>query len=408
MIQIQKEHLAAACKHLLRVVPKKPTLPILGCIRIHQTPQSIHLTSTAIDRVIHITIPSLSLGGIKSKIAALRAKREGAFFIPADLLASAADGADAGSFVTLERANIRIILNEQPSNIPVEGYGDAEWPDQIAGAAFTPVAGTFDPDATKRLMRCASKDEGRYVLMSIHWDAEGILIATDGRRLQREPFTPLTQSIGNPQGANDPSDTFKGITIPLEACKLIPARASIALASGYIAFTATENILTIRIFAKLMDGNYPNWRQVTPQPSGKSVRFDNERAAESLRKINKIGSGKKMDSTRIEVAKHSGNYGTITLTPRKDGKPCGSFALPAIVEGSPDAIHFSTQFLIDALENGGDTIDYADGMSPALITGAKGNTHILMPMRDGGTTTQPEPEPEPEPEEIEEMEEVEV
>jgi hypothetical protein len=76
------------------------------------------------------------------------------------------------------------------------------------------------------------------------------------------------------------------------------------------------------------------------------------------------------------------------------------------VDGSPTAIHFNTQFLIDALENGGDTNDYADGMSPALITGAKGTTHILMPMRGGDTnaTTQPEPEPE----EIEEMEEVEA
>ncbi|NDG72165.1 MAG: FtsX-like permease family protein [Proteobacteria bacterium] len=55
----------------------------------------------------------------------------------------------------------------------------------------------------------------------------------------------------------------------------------------------------------------------------------------------------------------------------------------------------NTQFLIDALENGGDTFSYLDGMHPARITGVKQNTHILMPVRVTPPPATPEPDEAP-------------
>jgi hypothetical protein len=69
----------------------------------------------------------------------------------------------------------------------------------------------------------------------------------------------------------------------------------------------------------------------------------------------------------------------------KDSNPCGAFTQPAILKGNPCRATYDTKFLIAALENGGDCIDARDSLSPGLLTGIKGNTHVIMPIR----TTEP-------------------
>jgi len=322
------------------------------------------------------------------------------------VLANAAASADAATFLQLDRNCLQLTIGGQVSTIPITTEIAAEFPPRPEVDCM-PVSGQIDLDALKRLMRCASTDEARYILNSVYWDKEGLLVATDGRRLHTETFTPLE---------------VDGVTIPYAACRMIPPRASISLErpkerempenpvvkspkkskkaepahalpplpSGYIAFVATENILTIRIFSKLLDGKFPGWRNVMPDATSHSVRFNNQDAATNLRKINKLVAGRKKElgSTLLEPSP-----GRITFHLRKDEVTTGSFTLPAVLTGNPQKITFSTQFLIDALENGGDTFNYFDGETPARITGVKQNTHVLMPMR---VTPQPAPVVEPE------------
>lgn len=388
MIQIHKDHLLIACKHLQRIVPRKPNLPVLGCVKIEPTLSEIRLVATDLERTAHITIPT----GANNKLAALRAKKAGPLLVDCGVLANAAATADAGSFLQIDRNHIQVMIEGQASNIPVTMPEDTEFP-SMPVVDWLPVSGQIDLDALKRLLRCVSTDDGRYALCGVHWDKEGFLIATDGRRMHRETISPL------------PVDSF---TIPTDTARIIPPRAAISIdhlkdggkliTGTHIAFVATENILTIRIFSKLIEAQYPNWRVVFPTPSGNSVRFNNDQAASSLQKIAKIaGTSKRdIDSTLIEVGPNS-----ITFHVRHDGKNSGSFTQPAIVKGSPKPIIFNTKFLITALENSTDTIDIADAMSPGIFSGVKNNTHIIMPMRGDSVTSTPKPEPEPEEEPVE-------
>jgi DNA polymerase-3 subunit beta len=391
MILIQKAHLLIACKHLQRAVNARPTLPAITCVHIEPGLHETRFTTTNFDQTVVASVPTSG-----SKLAALRAQTAGPFLVDAGVLANAAASADAGTFLQLDRDSLQLTIGGQVSTIPITMESAAEFPD-LPVVDWMPVGGQIDLDALKRLMRCASTDETRYVLNGIYWDKEGLLIATDGRRLHSEPFVPLED----------------GVIIPSAACRMIPPRAAISLErpkdqespdepvvhlpSRHIAFVATENILTIRIFSKLVEGNYPNWRQVMPEITSHSVRFNNQDAAANLSKINKLTSGRKkeLESTMLEPSP-----GRITFHLRKDSVAIGSFTLPAVLTGSPEEITFSTRFLIDALENGGDTFNYFDGLHPARITGVKQNTHVLMPVR---TTPQPAattPEPVEQPEEV--------
>lgn len=385
MIQLHKDHLLIACKYLQRVADRKSTNPALACVRIEPAVGETRLLATDLDRAIHITIPS---GGATSKLAALRAKKAGAFLVDCSVLANAAATADADSFLGIDRDHIQVRIGGQASAIPVTMPEETFDVSSLIQSDWIAVSGQFDLDTLKRLLRVVSRDEARYAINGICWDKEGILISTDGRRLLQEPFTTPPPEIEN------------DIILPADTCRLIPPRASVSIGNpkagenigGTIAFVATEKILTIRIFSRLVNAKYPNWRQVLPQHADHSLRINNDEAAANLRKIAKIAAPKKeLDHTLLRIGS-----GRVTFEVRKDGTPCGSFTQAAILTGSPTDIAFNTNFLIDALEIGGDTFAYRDESSPAIITGVKPHTQILMPMRTAVAQHQPEPEPEPE------------
>jgi DNA polymerase-3 subunit beta len=388
---LNKELLAQSLRHLLRTTPRKPTLPILSCVKIAAVEGAILLTTTDLERETTISIPAPKPIGLAAKLAA---KRAVPLVVPASVLANCAKSADAGSDIHITDKSVTFQLAGSWSAVPVEGYPAEEWPSSPTGAeTLVGARFGFGSDRIKRLLRCVSTDETRYVLCGIYWDKSGDLVATDGRRLHLEN-----------SGTACPVEN--GIIIPTAACKLIPENASVSLISTsneepprFMVFTAQEKILTIRILSKLLEGKYPNYRNVIPEPSSKTLRFNNEQAAASLRKLAAMA---KKTSVRLTPSDHA-----ITFSVKEyyDGTPCGSFTQPAVITGALESITFDTGYLITALENGGDCIDYADGLSPGLITGIGNRTHVLMAMRTPDSAPKPStPEPDDEPCEEEEEE----
>lgn len=366
MISIPKEHLVPAMRHLLRTTPRKPRIPVLSCVKITPTQGAILLTSTDLDTQTTISIPAPRPLGLAAKLAAKRAVQA---VVPADVLANCANSADPDSVIHVAQASVTFQIAGQSSVVSVEGYNAEDFPDSPQETEQH-IGASLDIDKIKRLIRCVSTDEARYALNGIYWEAEGNLIATDGRRLHKESAHPF--QLGE----------HKGVIIPTAACKLIPERAAISLlakeedAPRFITFTAQQGILTIRILSKLVEVNYPNYRAVIPEASGNSIRFDNTQAATALRKLAAIA---KDSQTLITPSPMSV---TFSVTSKKDGTSCGSFTQPAIHKGNPCRATYDTKFLITALENGGDCLDSQGWVnSPALITGIKDNIHVLMPMR---------------------------
>ena len=273
---------------------------MLGCVRFVPTLADTRLIATDLTRTAHISIPT------GSKIAALHAKKAGPFMVDCAVLANAAATADPETYLSISKDTIRLTIGGQPSTIPVTCPQPDELADPVPQGDWTPLAGTFDLDTLKRLSRCVSKDEARYVLKGFFWDHEGKLVATDGRRMHFEPFCP------HPQLDYD-------IIVPTDTIPVIPPRASISTKTEYIAFVANEEILTIRIFSKLVDGKYPNWRAVVPPETLNSVRFDNQAAAKSLRNLARLVTSKAPDnSTIIECA-----TGKVTFRVQSDGVSVG-------------------------------------------------------------------------------------
>ena len=58
-----------------------------------------------------------------------------------------------------------------------------------------------------------------------------------------------------------------------------------------------------------------------------------------------------------------------------------TITIPAILTGKPQAISLNSQYLLNALKSGGDTIQADADNNPAVITGPRSMMHVIMPVR---------------------------
>lgn len=382
-MKIAQPLLAAAMRRLARAVVTNK-LPVLTHILVRQDSLGMHLCATDLEIYYAASLPAPPpIGLLAQRLAALRKPVE--FLLPAEVLKQCASSADKDSDLDLTPETITFQLGGQPTSVPCAGMPlPAEFPPPPTTTDATGFA-PLNPDTIARAVRCASQDETRYVLQGVFWEGER-LIATDGRRLHAE-----TDQAACPHP--------EGTIIPIATAKLLdtPCEARIASNPGttYIDIRFRADGLQFSLISKTIEGKFPNYRQVIPEISGDSVRFDNKEAARNLRKLFALRSGRKGEFTTalLEAIPHA-----VRFTIQHGADTLGSFTLPAIQTGSPDQIKFNARFLIDALENGGDTIAFRDSISPAFITGIRKNFHVLMPMRTDSPAPQPANE---EPEEIE-------
>lgn len=387
-MKIAQPLLAAAMRRLTRAVVANK-LPVLTHILVRQDSLGLHLCATDLEIYYAATLPSPPpVGLLAQRLAALRKPVE--FLLPAEVLKQCASSADKDSDLDLTPEAITFQLGGQLTSVPCSNsYETTEFPPPPTTAAATGFV-PLDSDPIARAVRCASQDEARYILQGIFWEGER-LIATDGRRLHAETDQ---AACPHPEGFIIPIATAKLLDTPCEA------RITSNPGTAYIDIRFRTDGLHFSLLSKTIEGNFPNYRQVIPADiSGDSVRFDNKEAARNLRKLFALRAGRKGEFTTalLEAIPHA-----VRFSIQHSADTLGSFTLPAIHTGSPDQIKFNLRFLIDALENGGDTIAFRDSISPAFITGIRKNFHVLMPMRTDSPAPQPaDEEPETEPEEIE-------
>jgi DNA polymerase-3 subunit beta len=390
---ISKTNLASIMRRLSGVINNK-ALPALQNILCRQDAEGLHFIATDLQTQYKATLPSPpAKSDLARRLAALRGTEE--FLLPAITLRECAAQADKGSDLALEAEGVYFHLSGQESFVPCVADAVDMFP--VAPALEDPTGfASVATDALARCLRCASRDEARYVLNGVHWDSEKGFIATDGRRLHAEECLPCP----HPAGAIIPTAVVKMLCAMASPMARLNECEMADEPPTFIEIRSCEDGIEFQIIAKLVAGRFPNWRQVVPESCENRLRFNNTEAAAALRKLLALQKTGKPDtnSTRIEAIPHG-----IRFTARRDGIAVGQITLPAIHSGNPTYITMNSAWIIDALENGCDTIEFECPITPAKFTGIKKNLHILMPMRSEESTPQAAPEETTEdiPEEVE-------
>jgi DNA polymerase-3 subunit beta len=141
-----------------------------------------------------------------------------------------------------------------------------------------------------------------------------------------------------------------------------------------------EKGFTVVVISKLVEGNYPNYRQVIPAESveRERVTFSREELLQALRRA-EIMTSEKSNSVKLGFSK---NNLAITANTPEIGEARESIAIN--YKGKDFAIAFNTAYLMDplkALDNDEVFLEFSDELSPGVLKTNLPYLYVIMPMR---------------------------
>lgn len=229
----------------------------------------------------------------------------------------------------------------------------------------------------------ASTDETRYNLNGVFFEpASGSirLVATDGHRLSLAE-APVEGDFHLKKGVILPRKGINELRKLLAEASEGPEEApkgELGFAENSAVFRRTGVVLVMR----LIEGSFPDYRQVIPKAGEKVATLGRERLLQTLRRVSLLAS-EKSNAVKLELA--TGNLRVAAQNPdlgeaRED--------VPVEYDGGDLRIGFNARYLIDVLHVLKDQdvrIELADDLSPGVLrpAGEAGErfTAVIMPMR---------------------------
>ncbi len=230
-------------------------------------------------------------------------------------------------------------------------------------------------DAIDRVVRSASRDETRPVLTGVHLriGPDGLtLVATDSYRLA---------VVSSPLEA-PPADAREAI-IPARALAEVSRLVALAKAESVeIVLTEAQALFRIgeiRLTSRIIEGQFPDHRQLVPDTFEHDLAFDRGELLAVLGRIAVLAQR----NTPVRLAFADG---AVTVSTVSDQVGEGHETLPAAFSGEPFEIGFNVEFLRAGVESvHGDEVRVGliSPLRPGLLRGGEGDgfRYLLMPIR---------------------------
>ncbi|HNX35141.1 MAG TPA: DNA polymerase III subunit beta [Kiritimatiellia bacterium] len=217
-----------------------------------------------------------------------------------------------------------------------------------------------------------SQDETRRVLNGVLMafkENKLTMVATDGRRLAL-----VEHEIEFPPEAE--AEMILPTKAVSELMRILGSEGDlkIYLQKNQVVFELGTTMLS----SKLIDGVYPNYRQVIPGVCEERVVIEREQLLSALRRVSVVTTDKS-NATRLTF---SANQLTISTNTPEVGE--GRDTVPVKYAGKEISIIFNPEYVMDPLKNIADDevfLEMNDGHSPALLKCNVPFLYVLMPLR---------------------------
>src|SRR6202048_1520425 len=358
---ISKDKLLEGLSTVQNVVSTRTTLPILSNVLLQASDAEIRLTTTDLDV------------GVRGSVEA-QVERTGATTLPARRLFAIVRKLPASEiYFDIDTKNLASIRSGS-SYFKILGLPEEEFPPlaRFDDAKVFNISQKELKDGLKKTAYAISTDETRYVLNGILFsfkDNKLTLVATDGRRLA---LVDLEIEFPSSQETEIIVST-KAVT---EIQRLVREEGEVKLSIGenQIACELNRTLLV----SKLIQGNYPNYRQVIPSEPKERITLERETLLNAVRRVALLASEK---SNSVKLSFSKANIDIVATTPDV-GEARES--LPVMYKGREFSIAFNPEFLMAPLRNLSTDevyLDLIDEMSPGVIKIAGPFLYVLMPMR---------------------------
>lgn len=256
--------------------------------------------------------------------------------------------------------------------LPVEDFPKLPQPGEEGGMKI-PAAAL--EESIELVARAASKDDMRPVLTGVFVSAAGkemTMVATDSYRLAVKR-TELEADLGGELEANIPARALRELGRILTAEGA--GETSISLLPNQAVFRAGSILLSTR----LIDGQFPNFRQLLPESYEHDVRLPRSEFLDVTRRVSQLAQ-------RNAPLRLSFESGELTVAAETPDVGDARETMPAAFEGEALEIGFNPEYLREGIESvQGEEIlvRLISPLRPGLLEPVEGDEfrYLVMPIR---------------------------
>jgi DNA polymerase-3 subunit beta len=336
-------------------------LPVLQGVRLEVAGDELRLAGSDLDLTIQVVVP-------------VSGQEDGVCVIPARLAADIVRALEPGA-VQFESDEDEARIASGRSQFAVRSLPADEFPrlPTTTGDAVT-LSGSDFAEALRQVVRAASSDDARPVLTGVLMAAEepGLrLVATDSYRLAVRDL-PGASVLREGQKVLIPS---RALT---ELQRLVAEAGEVTLRLG--EHDATFEVGTVRLTTRLIEGEFPNYRQLIPASYPNRLIVAREALLDALRRVKLLVRDQ---TTPVRIALRPDGI-ELTVVSTEIGQATED--VDAKYEGAEMTVAFNPGYLIDGVEAiAGEEVllETLDALKPATLRPTEGDDYLylLMPVR---------------------------
>jgi DNA polymerase III subunit beta len=370
-IEILKSDLLNMISKTQNIVEKRTTMPVLINVLLEAKGSTLKIFATNLE--ISLTTE-----------ATVRIAQEGRAAVSAKSLFEIIKELPEGKIEITRSENNWVKIAQGKSVFNLVGIGPEEYPvfPSHTSNDFVEISTELFLDMIAKTIYSVSTDETRYHLNGVYFEkpiGRGttgyLMVATDGHRL----------SLVNRSGADRAADTPgpEGVIIPkkglAEIYKLLegaPENFKMAVEGSQLVVVIGSTVLMVR----LIEGKYPNYRQLIPQGLNQTVKLNREVLLSSLKRVSLLSNQKSKGVTLTF------NDGKLEITSNNPELGDAKEEIPVDYSGKSMRIGFNAKYIMEALtaiQEEEIDLDLKDQLSPGVLRpkADKNYTCVIMPMR---------------------------
>lgn len=313
-----------------RAVSTRTTMPILGYILLETMKTGLRLTATDLELAIQVEIDA-------------EVKKGGQVTLPARILAEIVGNLpEATVELKHEDGAPQVEITCEASAFEILGLPTGDFP-ALPKAEGNDV-GAIDADMMRTMVSqtifAVSADETRPFLTGVYVTMDGMevqFVATDGGRLALRKTT-LATPVRQKTGVIVPAKTMQEL---LRALGGVTGDVQLAMADNQLLFSVPG----LRIYSRLISGQFPNYQQVIPQEFKQHIRVQTDRLLRAVRRMSITAR----DSANVVRLSAKGKQLTITSNTPEVGKAREEVEVAS--DGEAIEAAFNARFLMDCLNN---------------------------------------------------------
>ena len=365
-IKILQEKLAKALNNVSRVAAgARATLPILSNVLMRVDENKVTLTTTNLDMAVVSYLP-------------VSQSKNGVVTVPARLVAEFVGNLPRGEMVEISAEGERVTIRSGGyvstiNGAPADDFPELPEMDDKKAVKFEVGVEEFKAGLTQ-VMVAASNDTTRPALTGVYFNTfEGALYlaATDGYRLAERKFIEKVESeVMAIVPATSLQEVLRSITEEVEAIEILFDETQVRFRMGEIEVTS-----------KLMDGSFPDYRQLIP----KQTEIEVELKRDELVRITKLAALFARESNGSITCSTSAERKVFAVAAVANELGENNSEMPVEVE-TDGKVTMNSRFVLDALNVlGGEVVKFgfSNKLDPVVlrVKGDEKYVHIVMPLK---------------------------